>query len=399
MFSMLLMLGLGYYLGYQHLIAQTQTERSSAQTSITEHSLETLSSHPQCNCNSASQFDSAEQASSTGTGYLFIELLKNQRYSEAMELYLAVRNISEQEYKQLRQAFIQHIIQIESIKPVNFSRIHDAIDHYISEIYDDTGVLLLQAQIYVSQGQFYEALNITQQAFSYAYSETEKKRVLAELNLQIQNIDNTLSQNEDWRQLINILYHVQDIGFLEPQVTLRLIELHLHQEEFDTAKLLAEQLANQEEWQQTVEQLLEKYDLLEEENDTPQLASTIKLKKISNQFILPVQFANTPVQLLIDTGASITTISQSFYEQIKTSTPLSFKGTQSFLTANGKVDGAIYQLNSLTIGDYSISNVDVAVLDFPTTSHSSGLLGMNILEQFSFQIDQQAGLLKLEPNR
>lgn len=109
------------------------------------------------------------------TDTLFTQLLSSENYSNAIELYLTVRDISEDESKNLRTLFIQHTQNIQHQTPTNFIRIHEAISHYTSAIYDDIEILLLQARIYLSQQRYTEGLNAYQQTKVYAYSDEQKK--------------------------------------------------------------------------------------------------------------------------------------------------------------------------------------------------------------------------------
>lgn len=225
---------------------------------------------------------------------------------------------------------------------------------------------------------------------------TSKKNIIEEYKAFINIADETLSKESEWTKLIEVYNHSQNIGLHENLDTFRLAELYAHTGNSHTAKELALELQSNIQWTQAVDTLLRKYDLIDESEPTPSTNTTVPLTKIANQFIITVKLSNTPTKLLIDTGASMTTINQSFYETIKSSSSLTYKSTQSFLTANGKVSGDIYTLKTLSIGEYVISNIDIAVLDY-SSPHSSGLLGMNVLQQFKFHIDQQNNWLELEP--
>jgi len=93
--------------------------------------------------------------------------------------------------------------------------------------------------------------------------------------------------------------------------------------------------------------------------------------------------------LPIDTGASPTTINKNHYQEIRQSSKFSYLQKQTFLTANGKTNGEIYTVDSMVIGGRTLKNLRIAVLDFPTSEYNSGLLGMNVLQRFKFEIDQQ----------
>lgn len=57
--------------------------------------------------------------------------------------------------------------------------------------------------------------------------------------------------------------------------------------------------------------------------------------------------------------------------------------------------GTVYSVPELRLGSYVITNSQIAVIDFDTSRGFDGLLGMNVLGQFRFQIDQDNAKLLL----
>jgi len=69
--------------------------------------------------------------------------------------------------------------------------------------------------------------------------------------------------------------------------------------------------------------------------------------------------------------------------------------TAVFNTANGPVRASIYTLDSLSVGDWQVNNLEIGVLDLGSRPDMNGLLGMNFLSHFQFFIDQDKALLRL----
>jgi predicted aspartyl protease len=59
------------------------------------------------------------------------------------------------------------------------------------------------------------------------------------------------------------------------------------------------------------------------------------------------------------------------------------------------VQAPIYILDSLTVGDWGVNQLEVGVLDLNGGPDINGLLGMNFLRHFQFFIDQNEALLHL----
>jgi aspartyl protease family protein len=108
-------------------------------------------------------------------------------------------------------------------------------------------------------------------------------------------------------------------------------------------------------------------------------------------------FANATVngrsmRFIVDTGASLTTLSEADAKRIG----LRYRGGSKVRTstANGIVDGWRVSLDSVSIGNVTVYDVDAMVLD---TDLRIGLLGMSFLDRFNMQ--RQGTTLVLEQRR
>jgi clan AA aspartic protease (TIGR02281 family) len=121
----------------------------------------------------------------------------------------------------------------------------------------------------------------------------------------------------------------------------------------------------------------------------------IPLHRSGNHFIVDASPAHgRKVRLLIDTGASVTILTPDVLEQHGIRYQDTGR-TRAFNTANGVVQAPIYILDSLTVGDWGVNQLEVGVLDLNGGPDINGLLGMNFLRHFQFFIDQNEALLHL----
>ena len=106
-----------------------------------------------------------------------------------------------------------------------------------------------------------------------------------------------------------------------------------------------------------------------------------------------VRVGGQPLQLVVDTGAPLTTIPSALADQLQ----LRRAGNQRVKvnTASGTVEGEVVTLPSMLIGPLEIKNVQAVVLDLPDSLHGKGLLGLNVLQRLNMEIDNQNGLLVL----
>lgn len=85
-----------------------------------------------------------------------------------------------------------------------------------------------------------------------------------------------------------------------------------------------------------------------------------------------------PVRFLLDTGASIVSVS----EQLARQAGLSCETPATFTTANGKVRGCITHRKEVEFGGFRVFDVDVAIMP---GMDGAALLGMNVLGRFDLQ--------------
>lgn len=100
----------------------------------------------------------------------------------------------------------------------------------------------------------------------------------------------------------------------------------------------------------------------------------------SGHFITKGTVNGRSVRFLVDTGASLTTLSRAQAKQIG----LRYRhgAPARAATANGLVDGWLVELDSVRVGNVTVRNVDAMVIN---ADLSVGLLGMSFLDKFDMQ--------------
>jgi iron donor protein CyaY len=102
------------------------------------------------------------------------------------------------------------------------------------------------------------------------------------------------------------------------------------------------------------------------------------LRQANGHFYLPGTIDTIPVSFMVDTGASVTSISSELARQagIRNCKEVQFQ------TANGTANGCIALVPRMTLGNFTMENITVAVMNNLETN----LLGANVLR--NFQISQ-----------
>ena len=137
--------------------------------------------------------------------------------------------------------------------------------------------------------------------------------------------------------------------------------------------------------------------LLRDKNELKRLSKIynkkIKLKKYGKDFIVQaILNGSIKVNLLIDTGASISSINNSVLQKLQ------YKVLNNNIilnTAAGDIDAKLIQINTLTLDDIAIFDFELTVSSIELSKMFDGLLGMNFLNKFKFYIDQKNAILYL----
>ena len=95
------------------------------------------------------------------------------------------------------------------------------------------------------------------------------------------------------------------------------------------------------------------------------------------------------MNLFIDTGASLTVLGLEAFERLKQGgADLGEPRYIKINTANGVTTMPVYTTPSFAIDRYLIKDFEFGVADLGGSNNESGLLGMNFLSHFRFEIDQ-----------
>lgn len=106
-------------------------------------------------------------------------------------------------------------------------------------------------------------------------------------------------------------------------------------------------------------------------------------RQANGHFYVPGSIANVPVTFMVDTGASVTSISSDLARQAGIH---NCKEVQ-FQTANGTATGCIALVPNMTLGNFTVQNITVAVMP----NMEINLLGANVLR--NFQVSQNDSMM------
>ena len=323
----------------------------------------------------------------------FKNLLNDRLYFDAMTLYQDQGQLNSQTIARLRRALFDHLTTLSQTR--NNTDFSELIESYLSIYYDDIDALLLLADFNKVNGSYFEVIDVYLLAKTYAYNDVDQQKVLSRFNDFVKEIDSFYTNQKNWVSLINLYSHINTAGLMTSPFQFQQALAHLRSGDEYFAIEQFTQLLNDTLVGESAATALNKLTAYTEAPGPIVSApldnsEAIPLQKLGNQYLVNLTInRRDDIKLLIDTGASMTTLSRAKFDSVNTSGEAVIQDRRVFRTASGVIMGTVYSVPELSLGPYRLTNTQIAVLDFDIDREIDGLLGMNILGQFRFQIDQE----------
>jgi len=372
-------------------LLETQSESSQPSPSNLGD-LNELDSLPQALQQSTS--DTTDTATAT-----FKKLLKERQYTEAIALFQERKQQSDRSAALLKVSLLKELELLTEVR--NSSDFSELVQSYLSIYYDDLDVLLLLAEFNQANGSYLEAVNVFLLASTYAFSSLDQENVDNRFKKFVLETDNLYTGQQDWWSLISFYAHIEASGLMTPTFEYQQALAHLRSGDEAFAIAQFNQLLDDNEVGELARQALSS---LTDTTEAPTIvysdpfdgADLIALERLGNQFAVDLlNSRQDSVKLLIDTGASMTAVSTSSFNTLNASGDAVEQERRVFRTANGLIQGTVFLVPELILGAQRLQNAQIAVIDFDNNRGIDGLLGMNILGQFRFHIDQEKSQLLL----
>ena len=266
----------------------------------------------------------------------------------------------------------------------------NAIDAFLGYSPDDLDFLMTFVKLRLAKKQ---VLLAVKKAFSLQYHTFD-------LDLQRQSIDyaQALVREEIkrlyklalWFELAQFTEEVLAIAPNSAQAQWALAQAQFQQGDYSLARQSLNTLLNQPNYQVKSQRLLDNIEL------ALQRPVSVPLIRKGDHFIVEGVINDSfSVNLLIDTGASISLLSQHVYDELVAHTKVKYIDDIVLTTAGGQVVSPIYEVDEFSLQGYQVKNLIFAVSPYLNLGND-GLLGMNFLRLFDFHIDQAHNLLRLK---
>jgi clan AA aspartic protease (TIGR02281 family) len=332
---------------------------------------------------------SASKTADLAQPSLFEQMLASGQFQDAVELFnSSASSLTRERY---RSALIQYLNAL--LRGKDYVRAEQILSAYLDVEYRDADVLSLQATLYWSKGLHRRAIETLYEARSYEHRTPQIVLITERIRKYVAEYARQLRASDEQQTQLSLYEYLVQVEPDHSPYFIALARTQVAQNRLDEARqslfLVESDPRVSDEAQQLLDQIA---DTVAFSQTTP---VAIPLVREGDHFLIEAWINDAlQIRLLIDTGASMTVIRDDILRAAGVSQAAT-PPLRLFNTANGLVEGAVYRLDNLSVGEQSVANIDVAALELSQLRAAEGLLGMNFLKHFKFFIDQNKPELRL----
>ncbi len=324
------------------------------------------------------------------------------------EKQVEFRELTAQEIDQLalnEQAYLDYLQQLAKAK--EFELLEYQASNFLRNYPTNTDAMMLEALAYYHTMPLNVALVHYKDLLSQPLSDEQSLQVKKILNVNTTRVIQQFTGDQAWDLLAVFLEPLVQVDPTNRQYLMALARAYGMQSQLS---LMEAVLANFRSDDARASRLRDNILARLNNNDSPasipieQSVSNINsdntriadltLNQSRGQFIAKAKISDVNVDLLLDTGASTTAISNRKFVDIDERNT-EFLGLFTVNTAGGTIQAPIYKITNVVLGDQTITSSSVLILPEENLGRFDGLLGMNILSQFDLAYDAGAQTMKL----
>lgn len=270
---------------------------------------------------------------------------------------------------------------------------------------DNIDLLLLEGQLMVRTRPLSEAVLHLYSLRDLPLSAPQRQRLNQRINELVSTAINQLRVAENWDLLAQLLEPLFQLMPAHRPYILQLAEAYARQNKPTLMEDVLASLLSNDPQANRIRALLPATapdDTDNVEASTARSSETmsgqgiiVQLEPDGAHFIANVRFTNEPARLMFDTGATTTAITRALYDRLRARSPLPFIGNFEVNTAAGRVSASMVQVPVVNFGPLRFTDLPVLVLPEDVMRDADGLLGMNMMQDMDFRLNQQTGELTL----
>ncbi|MDP0588835.1 MAG: retropepsin-like aspartic protease [Candidatus Endonucleobacter bathymodioli] len=328
---------------------------------------------------------------------MFQHYLDEEQFDDALTLYQEYENANSELLLQLRSVLMDTLTRWQNNG--NFDLCIRVLERFTQYYYQDTELLKIQIAVLESNQNIIQAIEFCLSASLLATRESD----LEYFNQNSRRLAKLLFDQQQYGAIENNLLLFQKLTSTEPDYAFyhyALAEIYLAIGDKESAAGELAILKLDREFGHKASKTLTELFPTPPEPPKRKNPKAIPLTAYGQHFIVTVKIGDkngATAALLIDTGASLTTLPSQLLRELTEKKQASLSGYLELKTANGIRFSQLYTLKLFQIGGQLLKNIEVAELDVEPGGHSNGLLGMNVLSKFMFHIDQNSQTLILIP--
>ncbi len=263
------------------------------------------------------------------------------------------------------------------------------LELWLEDYPDDLEAGLLLVDTLVRDRRFILAIERLEQLKSYQYEVEGVELLVNKVDSLIRATGRMFHDNNQLESLVTLYQILIDAEPHEARWRFELASVMQKTGQYDEAVNLLSYILYDSEYGNRATELTAKINA----HLYPQTPANIPLVQSGSQFLVDAVINNAiSLRLLIDTGASITSIDKNVLQRLGLLNGPTKEGRLQ--TANGIVATTLVNLHSLGVGGFTVQNVEAATVE-SLGGNLDGLLGMDFLSQFNFSIDQNDRVLFL----
>jgi len=312
----------------------------------------------------------------------FFALLEKNLFSDAMAQYLDAHNEKLPLYRSTLLSYFKN-------KSIN--KPQEAINQMIEFMelepkHQAVGLELINT--YKQIKAYPKAIDVITQMTETATA-TELERLYADLLTTSQHYIDELNRSKAYKKLLTFLEKRIEIGIKTPFYLYSLAKYYIEIQNYDEAIILLKEIEYDYDYGGKAKNLLKM--ITKKINANKEYSYQLPLKKVGEHFTINAYVNETPLTLLLDTGATLTMVNEA-----KLSSLTMIKEHILLNTAGGEINAQLQEADTFSIEEIHLEKFQIVSSSFEQEG-ADGLLGMNFFKKFKFKIDQENALLYLSP--
>ncbi len=317
-------------------------------------------------------------------------LFDQRLFEQAVVIYEELLLVDEQAAIGVKRRWHEHVQQW--FKDKDYQTVEAFNAAFLLNYPYDLVFLTIKADTLAATGNISESINIYHALISYTFDIRQEEFFGARIHHLASEQLSSFKKSLSWQAIVDFADEVMLLEADYPPYILAQAEAYIFLGDFQNAERLLEPLLQISFYREQAQALLAQI------HKTKLQQTAVKLQPIGEHYLVGGLINETnDIRLMIDTGASLSVLTRARFDEIEYETSPLYMGDTLLNTAGGQINAPIYQFERFQINEFYVDKISFVIIDLDNMTDYHGLLGMNFLKQFKFEIDQQNNLLILSP--